>query len=242
MKLACSSSAFDELLASGELTQLEWIDLCAHELAVDGVVVDVRHFPRADTDYLAQVKKMAADLGLILSALYDEQFFSQEAAHMDASLGRALALGAPLVSCPLPAETTMSWSEVQARLGHATASAKRLNVTLAARNAPHTFAASTYDMKRVSKEADSAWLRYGAQFDALEAGSRPQELLAKVVLVWQEIAVGPENAPALASLLNGYRGFVALDARAGDASPQQMKNVLHAWRRTLFEQAVADRT
>ena len=46
MKLACASGAFDREIESGELTQLEFLDLCARELDCDGVVLDVRHFPR----------------------------------------------------------------------------------------------------------------------------------------------------------------------------------------------------
>ncbi|MGH8163526.1 MAG: hypothetical protein ACREP1_04245, partial [Rhodanobacteraceae bacterium] len=69
MKLACSSTAFDRELRDGDLTQLEWIDRCARELAADGLVFDVAHFPRTDADYLAQVKKMCADLGLTVAAV-----------------------------------------------------------------------------------------------------------------------------------------------------------------------------
>lgn len=224
MKLACSSTAFDEQLRGDRLTQLEWIDLCAHELAADGVVFDVRHFPRTDTDYLAQVKKMAADLGLSVAALRHDGFFDADAPHMEQALEMALALGAPLLSAPLPPEVAMSWSEVQARLGNATSHAKRLNVTLAVRNAQHTFAASAHDLKRVSKEADSAWLRYGPDFGALDAGSDPQELLPKSVLIWSDSHAEP--SPLLAPFL----GFVALDAAAGDADVQTMKNALRRWR------------
>ena len=69
MKLACASSSLHRDIERGELTQLEFFDLCARELACDGVVLDVRHFPRTDDDYLAQVKKMAADRGLTIAAL-----------------------------------------------------------------------------------------------------------------------------------------------------------------------------
>ncbi len=117
MKLACSSTAFDQRFASGDLTQLEWIDLCAHEIAADGVVFDVRHFPRFDTDYLAQVKKMATDVGLTVTAVSHDGFFGGDGARMEQSLEIALALGAPLLAAPLPRETSLSWSEVQALLG-----------------------------------------------------------------------------------------------------------------------------
>lgn len=232
MKLACSSTAFDEQLRGDRLTQLEWLDLCAHELAADGVVFDVRHFPRTDTDYLAQIKKMAADLGLSVAALRHDGFFDADEAHMEQGVEMALALGAPLLSAPLPPETAASWSEVQNRLGSATSVAKRLNVTLAVRNSPHTYAASSHDLKRVSKEADSAWLRYGPDFAALEPGSDAQALLAKTVLVWSDAS---SDAAPTAALLGAYCGFIALDFPAGDANAQTMKNALRRWRTALTE-------
>ncbi len=231
MKLACSSTAFDEPLRSGDLTQLEWIDLCAHELAADGVVFDVRHFPRTDADYLAQVKKMATDLGLCVAALRDDALFDAEDARVEQAAGMALALGAPLISAPLPAETAASWNDVQQRLGTATSTAKRHNVTIALRNAPQTFAAGSHDMKRVSKEADSAWLRYGPNFSALEAGSNPQDLLAKSVLVWQSMRhAAQDGLLAIVPLLKNYRGFVAFDEPDGTATVAQFIDAARAWR------------
>lgn len=235
MKLGCSSTAFDEQLRSDRLTQLEWLDLCAHEVAADGVVFDVRHFPRTDTDYLAQLKKMATDLGLTPAALRHDGFFDVDDAHMEQALEMALALGAPLLSAPLPPETVVSWSEVQTRLAAATSAAKRLNVTLAVRNTQHSHAASEHDLKRVSKEADSAWLRYGPNFATLDAGSDENALLAKTVLVWSDVNARPYSH---ATLLRGFGGFVVLDAAAGDADAQAMKNALRQWRTAL----VADRT
>lgn len=233
MKLACSSTAFDGVLRNGDLTQLEWIDLCAHELAADGIVLDVRHFPRTDSDYLAQVKKMAADMGLSIAAVNDDSLF----ADADRTLKIAVELGAPLAACVLPAQTERSWSETLARIGTATTLAKQLNVTLALRNAPGTFAAGTHDLKRVSKEADSAWLRYGPDFGAFEAGSDPEPLLPRAVLVWAQASEAPVDP--LARLLAGFRGFVVLDA-PGTASGNLMKNALRSWRDAFFE--TADRT
>jgi hypothetical protein len=148
---------------------------------------------------------------------------------MEQSLEIALALGAPLLSAPLPPETVTSWSEVQAQLGAATSHAKRLNVTIAVRNMPHTFAASTHDMKRVSKEADSAWLRYGPEFTAFDAGSEPQSVLPKTVLVWHELCELSAIEP-IARLLAAYRGFVALDDSQGAAKADSTVAALRAWR------------
>jgi len=231
MKLACSSTAFDQQLRSGDLTQLEWIDACARELAADGVVFDVRHFPRTDTDYLAQVKKMSADLGLTVAALRHDGFFTADSAHMEQAFEMALALGAPLLSAPLPPATAEAWDAVLERLGEASAQAKRHNVTLALRNEPHSFAAGAHDMKRVGKETDSAWLRYGPDFETLEEGSDARELLPKTVLVWHEIGAGENAAARLRELLRDYRGFVTLDAAAGDASVQSSKEAVdRIWR------------
>jgi hypothetical protein len=230
MKLACSSTAFDEQLRTERLTQLEWIDLCAHDLAADGVVFDVRHFPRIDTDYLAQVKKMAVDLGLTVAALRHDGFFEADAAHMEQAIEVALALGAPLLSAPLPPETAASWTDVQARLGGATSIAKRHNVTLAVRNVPLTYAATSRDMKRVSKEADSAWLRYGPDLCAFDAGSEPEEILGKCVLAWYDARLcGAEDVRPAARMLADFRGFVALDDTEGRATVDSMKAALHAW-------------
>src|SRR5579862_1258427 len=104
MKLAVASSAFHRSLESGELTQLEFLDLCARDLACDGVVLDVRHFPRTDDDYLAQVKKMAVDRGLSIAALSDGLFFKSPREWMAPVLGYAVTLGAPLVAGPLARE------------------------------------------------------------------------------------------------------------------------------------------
>jgi hypothetical protein len=228
MKLACSSTAFDQQLRSGDLTQLEWIDACARELAADGVVFDVRHFPRTDTDYLAQVKKMSADLGLTVAAFRHDGFFTADSAHMEQALEMALALGAPLLSAPLPPATFAAWDSVLESLGEAAALAKRHNVTLALRNEPHSFAAGAHDMKRVAKETDSAWLRYGPDFDTLEEGSDPGELLPKTVLVWHDFGAGEDT---LRALLQEYRGFVVLDAAQGDARVQAMKEAVdRIWR------------
>jgi sugar phosphate isomerase/epimerase len=232
VKFACSSTAFDEALRALRLTQLEWIDLCANELGADGIVLDARHFPRTDTDYLAQVKKMAVDLGLTVAAFRHDGFFSAGQAHREQALETALALGAPILTAPLPPETAAPWTDVLAMLGDATSAAKRLNVTIALRNAPGTHAAGAHDMKRVAKEADSAWLRFAPDPAMLEAGSNVAGLLVKAVLVWSDVHVA-----AFPADLTAFRGFVALDAASGTATAPEMNNALRQWRTALFEAA-----
>jgi hypothetical protein len=142
------------------------------------------------------------------------------------------------LSAPAPLETSASWSDALVKFGTAAGMAKEHNITLALRNAPHTFGATTPDMKRVSKEADSAWLRYGPHFAALDSASEPQALLPKTVLVWADL---DESRPEeLVQLLGGYLGFVALDDAQGVAAAEPAKNALRRWRSALF--ASIDRT
>ncbi len=242
MKLACASSAFHRRLENGDLTQLEWLDLCARELCADGIVCDVRHFPRRDSDYLAQVKKMAVDVGMTIAALSDEAFFGGGEGAMRQTLELAAALGAPIVSASLQKETAMSWSSQLEALGTATSLAKAANVTLGVRNGPSTFAAGSHDLKRVSKEADSAWLRYALELDALDAGSEPQPLAAKTVLLWhthRSNDVESQSSPNVSSILEwavSFRGFLVVDFADGAAEREMMRNALRKWRTLLAEE------
>lgn len=233
MKLACASSSLHRDIERGELTQLEFLDLCARELACDGVVLDVRHFPRIDDDYLAQVKKMAADRGITIAALADAAFFSATPERMDDVLAWAGALGAPLVAAPLAREVEASWSEQLGRLGTATALAKRRNVTLALRNAPDTFAATTHDCKRVAKETDSAWLRFGPEPARLDAASDPQLLGANTVLLWSDLRDGDGAADRFAVFAN-FRGHLALDDSSGAATLGDLAAALDRLRKEIL--------
>ncbi len=234
MKLACASGALHSSFVRGDLTQLEFIDLCAHELACDGVVLDVRHFPRTDEDYLAQVKKMAVDRGLSIAAVAATAFFGSDERAMSQMLGFAAALGAPLLAGKLAREIDGSWSEQLARLNVATLLAKAANVTLAIRNAPGTFAATTHDCKRVSKEADSAWLRFGPEPRAFDAASDPAELAANSVLLWSN--AGDESERSIDDVTHGFsafRGHLALDEPSGDASVPDVRAAMRSWRIAL---------
>jgi hypothetical protein len=234
MKLACASSALHRTIERGDLTQLEFLDLCAQELAADGVVLDVRHFPRTDEEYLAQVKKMAADRGLSVAAVTDAEFFGTSQERMHATLHLAVELGAPLVAAPLLSETAFSWSEQLAALGAATSLAKVHNVTLALRNAPGTFAATTHDCKRVAKETDSAWLRFGPEPRALDAASDPSALATNSVLLWSN--VGDETERSVGDVIHGFapfRGHLTLDEPSGDAGVSEMQSAMRSWRTAL---------
>ncbi|MBV8637147.1 MAG: TIM barrel protein [Candidatus Eremiobacteraeota bacterium] len=224
MKLACTSSAFSGALDRGDLTQLEIIDYAARELSIDGIVLDVRHFPRTDDDYLAQVKKMAADVGLTIAALESSDIFTSDTSTMQRALAMATALGSPLIAAPLGSETALAWSAQLAKLSEAAGLAKAANVTLALRNVPGTFASSVADCKRVSKETDSAWLRYGLEPAAFDASSDARDLEERTVLLWSDALSTPE--PFFAAWPS-FLGFVVL---TGGAPVPEMKNAIRRWR------------
>lgn len=234
MKLACSSGSLHRAIDRGDLTQLEFLDLCARELACDGVVLDVRHFPRTDDDYLAQLKKMATDRGLTIAALFDSSFFSAGPDAMESALVQATTLGAPLLAAPLAREVECSWSEQLERLGVATSRAKTRNVTLALRNAPQTFATTTHDCKRVAKEADSAWLRFGPEPARFDAASEPRALAPNTVLLWSD-AAGTERAiAATMDAFAEFRGHLTLDEVDGGATAPQLAAAIAAWRKEIL--------
>jgi len=224
VKLACSSSAFRAAIDSGDLTQLEFLDHAARLLECDGVVLDVSQFPRLDRDYLAQIKKMAADLGLDVAAVADDEFFSGTESHMSATLELTIAIGAPLLAGRLALETAFAWSEQLGKLNGATGLAKGANVTLAVRNATGTFAATTLDCKRVSKEADSAWLRFGPEPAAFDVASDIATVSAKSVLLWH----ADSDMPSLAGW-ETFRGFVVLDRADGACTIAEMQNAMRRW-------------
>ena len=230
MKVATSSSAFGRAFDAGDLTQLEFLEAAAREIGADGVVLDDRHFPRTDDDYLAQVKKTAADVGLTIAALASDAFFTAQADAMHAVLARAAAIGAPLVSGRLGSETALSWSDQLGKLAAASARAKAINVTLALRNAPGTFAATSHDCKRAAKETDSAWLRYGLDPSAFDAASETAALAEKTVLLWWDV----RRAQQLAGW-ERFAGFSVLDCDAGDVTLPEMRDAILRWKIARYE-------
>jgi hypothetical protein len=200
----------------------------------DGIVLDVRHFPRTDSDYLAQIKKMAADCGLTVAALQDAEFFARSSDAMAEQLANAVAVGAPLLSGPLARDTEGAWSDQLERLSVASSLAKRTNVTLAVRNAPGTFAATSQECKRVLKETDSAWLRLGPEPQAFDATSEPASAIAQTVLLWSSVGAQTESSvDAIASTFATFCGYVSLDEPSGDAGTGDVDAAVRAWKLAL---------
>jgi len=216
MKIACSSASFSRALADGTLTQLEWLDLCANELELDGIVFDAAHFPRTDDDYLAQLKKLATDLGLTVAALAADDVFSPAG---ERHFTTALALGSPLVVSPAPpaSEDAAAWGAFTAVAHDRASLAKRLNITLSIRNAEATSCSNAADLRRLAKDVDSAWVRYALA--PLTAGPEGPSLLPKTTIAIASLDAitgfatpGDERAKTLIQTLARFRGFTVLDS------------------------------
>src|ERR1700731_3069933 len=158
MKIASAGISFDRSLLQGDLTQLEWLQLCASSLALDGIVFEARHFPRTDDVYLAQLKKTAADVGLTGAAVAGDAFLEPEG---ELWIEIAVRLGAPIVIARTPraASTPEAWNALVATLRQSASAAKRANIVIALRDDPETICANPADLKRVAKDVDSSWVR-----------------------------------------------------------------------------------
>jgi sugar phosphate isomerase/epimerase len=212
MRLCSSSRSFAAALASGALTQLEWIDGCSALDGLDGVDLAVEHFPRRDDEYLAQIKKLCVDRCLTVAAVnaavpFGAGELDPQIEEMRAALDVGAAIGAPLLrfSCGASSGSPgIAWRELIRGLKAVSERAKARNVTLAVQPREGTLIANEADVKRAFKECDSAWLR----------------LAAPATVPWeaqQHEAVIVTAAPAgsdLAAMLR-FRGFVTLEDEAG---------------------------
>jgi hypothetical protein len=182
MKVAVSSSSFARPLAAGELTQLEWLERCASELAADGVIFAREHFPRTDAEYVAQLKKVAIDLGLVPLALDAGGLLDPDGAAFDEVFALAAGLGVLFVLTRLPASGDVPPAAFMAGTIAAKAAAreaKRVNVTILATTAPGTLGSDVAEVKHFLKDVDSAWLRLAVpgNFDQAGLGGRDRALV-----------------------------------------------------------------
>ena len=234
MKIAGSSASFSRAIADGTLTQLEWLDLCANELELDGIVFDTAHFPRTDDDYLAQLKKLATDLGLTVAALAAHDVFSPTG---ERHFTTALALGSPLVVAAAPAapEDPSAWGAFTAVAHERASLAKRLNITLSVRNAEHTLCANAADLRRLAKDVDSAWLRYALA--PLTAGSDASSLLPKTTIAFASLDAitqfatpSDDRANTLIHTLSRFRGFIVIDSADATAPREAYHHAIERFR------------
>ena len=164
MRLALSSSSFRRPLAAAALTQLEWIERCANGLAVDGVLVAAADFPRTDADYVAQVRKVAVDLGIVPFGL-DAPGLLDPATPVEtreALLQLAQRFGALVVRAALPPPGPVPPAPFAATVLVAKAvakAAKVANVTILVPPEAATLGVDLAEVRHLLKDVDSAWLR-----------------------------------------------------------------------------------
>lgn len=164
MRIAVSSLSFRRPLASGDLTQLEWVERCASGLGVDGVLAGITDFPRQDADYVAQLRKVAIDLGIVPLGLDVPGLLALGEAKdaRDAALSLATGFGALVVRTQLPPPGDVppaTFVEAVAAAKAAGRAAKAANVTLLVRAEPGTLGDDLAAVKHLLKDVDSAWLR-----------------------------------------------------------------------------------
>lgn len=225
MRIAVSSSTFRRPLAAGELTQLEWLERCASELDADGVLADLADFPRTDTEYTAQLRKVAVDLGLVPFGLDAAGLFEREAgATRESTLALATGLGALVVRSTLPPPGDLppaSYVETVAIAKELGRAAKAANVTLLVPPAAGTLGEDLTAVKRLLKDADSAWVRPCPRaLDEATTGAKSW---------FPAVTATPDDDPAAVAARAG-RPWVILDAPADDRPWEALASAIGALR------------
>jgi hypothetical protein len=206
-------------------------------LPVDGLVFDVRHFPRTDADYLAQIKKVATDLGVSVAAVRDDALLAEGG--FDA-IAIAQTIGAPVVLARAAekSDAPEAAALLTAAAQQAAREAKARNVTLAVRALAGTQLEDAAALKRLAKDVDSAWFRFA--LDPARAKEAPDGIATRSVIATHESSeLDPFGADVHWDLsgalrgLHGFRGFLTLDY-AGTADVKTALRTQLAWLRALL--------
>jgi hypothetical protein len=214
VRIAVSSSTFRRPLAAGELTQLEWLERCASVLGVDGVLADVSDFPRRDAEYVAQLRKVAIDLGLVpfgldAPGLLDPASDATHDESRDDVLTLAIALGVLVIRTTLPPPGEVppaSFVEAVAAAKVLSRAAKAANITVLVAEAPGTLGHDLEAVKHLLKDVDSAWLRACPSALVPEVGARDR---------YPAYVADPADDPATVAART-TRSWLILDAPAVD--------------------------
>jgi len=234
VQLACSSSILDHLFTRGEFTQLEWIDFAARSLAIDGLVFDVRHFPRVDVEYLAEVRKLCVDRGLTVAALAVDALFAKDEAALDLVFGIGSEIGTSIIitNAPEPGEVpSYAWRDAAARGKAIARIAKRTNITIGLRNAADTLCTTAADLKRLTKDIDSSWLRFAPEVGSLSAEDITA-LQVRTVITTTRNLKAPFGDPA-------RKGFLVLEQPASDATIPEVVEAVRIFAERLARPALS---
>lgn len=236
MRIAISSSSFRRPLALRELTQLEWVERCASVLEADGIVAAVADFPRTDDEYVAQLRKVTIDLGLVPFGLDAPALLDPTAApgSLEDVLALAKAFGVAVVRTvlPVPGEVPpASFVEAVAAAKEASRAAKATNVTLIVAAAPGTLGEDLAGVKHLLKDVDSAWLR-----------ACPSALVDDTVLSAKDrvpaFVATPEDDPRLV-VARRSGAWVILDAPPSEQPWEVAGKAIAALRRAEAERRLA---
>ncbi len=132
-------------------------------LGVDGIVADIADFPRLDREYVAQVRKIAVDMGIVPFGI-DAPALLDPAAQPDdvTTLGIATAFGALVVRTYLPPPGDVPPADFAAAVARTKAAcklAKAANVTLIVPARTGTLGDDEAAVAHLLKDVDSAWVR-----------------------------------------------------------------------------------
>lgn len=227
MRIAVSSSTFRRPLEAGELTQLEWVERCASELGADGIVAALSDFPRFDAEYVAQLRKVAVDLGLVPFGIDAPGLLEPggDPAAIERAVAVAALFGAAVMRTPPPAPGDVPPATFVATVRTAkvlSRAAKAANVTVVVPPAPETLARDLGELRHLLKDADSAWLRMSPPA-LLEPGQLgPKDRIPAF------LATPADDPQAVAERAGG--AWVILDAPAGDEPWDVARDALVALR------------
>ncbi len=177
MKLGCSSWSYDRDLNEGRLDQLQWLRICAEDLALDGIELLDHHFPDTGQSYLRELRRRAAELGLTVSCVSVSNDFGRttaEARRREIEKVRSWLhithfLSAPVLRVfagwlppeePPPTARKSFWPEVMACLQECAAAAAECGIVLALENHDGGgFVSRPDEIERCLREVDSPSLR-----------------------------------------------------------------------------------
>ncbi|HEX3550431.1 MAG TPA: hypothetical protein VHT53_08650 [Candidatus Elarobacter sp.] len=225
MRIALSSSTFRRPLAAGELTQLEWLERSASALGVDGVLAAVEDFPRTDAEYVAQLRKVAIDLGVVpfgidAGSLFDAGVSSER---RDGALALATAFGAAVIRTTLPPPGDVppaTFVDVARSAKSFARAAKLANVTVLVATAPGTLGDDAAGVKHFVKDVDSAWIRATPSVHT-EAGAKERI---------PAFTASPDDEPAVV-VARARRAWLLLDVPPGDTPWEAAGEAIGALRR-----------
>ncbi|MDQ6941028.1 MAG: hypothetical protein M3169_00745 [Candidatus Eremiobacteraeota bacterium] len=228
MRIAVSSSTFRRPLEAGELTQLEWVERCASELGADGVVTALTDFPRFDDEYVAQLRKVAIDLGIVPFGIDAPRLLepATDPSVLERAVAAAKGFGAAVIRTAPPAPGDVppaTFVETVRTAKVVSAAAKAANITVVVTTAPGTIAENLGALRHLLKDADSAWLRAcpTALLDPAELGSKDR---------FPTFVTTPVDDPATVAARTS-RAWVILDAVATDGPWGLVRDAITALRR-----------